>query len=279
MGIFGVIKGAKNVVKAAKNKLEKVVSDKGNQGIDEGDDVSKRLSKHIRENAEMYISAIEPLLEETTDLVKTINEMQGNKLKLTEKFKLSKIKNKATENLEYLYLAKEWLSLLDRTSTGIKLSYMQSQFIYKFSPFFDGRKVLTYDDSEYEEDDSIWGDIKESFSDIKEFFVSSEKLREFSFDEFLESYNDKINAFKIPDFKIIFKKIRGSNESVDKKKNETLLSIGTMICNSCSFAAPSGSKFCPSCGAPFEESKFCVNCGEKIVSGAKFCAKCGSKVE
>lgn len=284
MGIFGVMKGlraTKNDVKVAKLELEKEKIKAENRKKDEADESARLLGIHAKENADFYISPIESLLSETTELVNNINAMKERGVKLLERPKLSKMKDQAMGNLQYLYLAKEYLSLLDKVATGVKMSPKQAAFITKFAPFFDGRKVLEEDYSEYEEDDSLWGEIKEELRDLKEEFVSSKKLKEFSFDELLETYSDRIEELKIPDFKPLFKKFRELVKE-EKKPEPTVTAAQpneTITCPTCSFVAPAGSKFCPSCGTPMDQVKFCINCGEKLLAGAKFCAKCGTKVE
>ena len=50
-------------------------------------------------------------------------------------------------------------------------------------------------------------------------------------------------------------------------------------CPSCGGDAPSGAKFCPSCGAKMPEPSKCPKCGADVPSGAKFCPSCGEKLE
>ena len=58
---------------------------------------------------------------------------------------------------------------------------------------------------------------------------------------------------------------------------QTVAATATMVCPTCSKSIPSGSKFCPECGASCA-SKFCSNCGTKLTAGDKFCSNCGTKV-
>ncbi len=286
MGLFRVIKGiktTKNDVQVAKYELEKVKLKHEDKKQEENDESMYRMGLHAKENGDLYISAVTPLLKETTALIDEIKGRELHGVKPKERGNLSDLKDKATENLKYLYLAKECMSLLDRASAGIKLSNYQSQLISKFSPFFDGRKVLSTDDSDEAEDFSTWSEIKDGIRELKNDFFSSGTATKpvgFSFDESLEAYADEIAALKIPDFDALFQKFEPKTKKNEyHQEKETTPVSGTIVCSKCSFVAPAGSKFCPSCGAKFEEKRYCTNCGEKLMSGAKFCAKCGTKVE
>lgn len=53
---------------------------------------------------------------------------------------------------------------------------------------------------------------------------------------------------------------------------------GTQRCSSCGQSIPSGSKFCPECGAKQAVVSFCPECGAKVAPGSKFCSSCGHKI-
>ncbi len=281
MGIFGAIKRVKttkNDVKVAKLELEKEKLKSENRRIDQNDEAARLLGVHAKENADLYIEPVEKLLKETTEIVNAINEMNERGVRFKEKTKLSEYEEEATQNLEYLYLAKEYLCLIDKVSSGVTMTPNQATFIIKFSPFFDGRHVLEEDSWD---EDNFFGGIKEELRNLKEeFFVSNKKVKEFSFDDLLDTYCEQIEDLKIPDFTQIFKRFRGTVRENKKPEFATDQTSGdTIICSKCSFVAPAGSKFCPSCGAQMQCQRFCTNCGEKLLAGAKFCTKCGNKVE
>jgi membrane protease subunit (stomatin/prohibitin family) len=52
----------------------------------------------------------------------------------------------------------------------------------------------------------------------------------------------------------------------------------TMICPSCSAQIPTGSKFCPQCGAKIGGEMICPNCKADVPEGSKFCPNCGTKI-
>ena len=115
------------------------------------------------------------------------------------------------------------------------------------------------------------------------------KEKEFNFDDFLETYSDRINDLIIPDFTLIFKKYKEeeivvveTKEAVVEEKKEdekSPVEEDVIICSNCSSKAPVGSKFCPLCGAAFNQPRFCKKCGAKLLAGAKFCVSCGTKIE
>lgn len=281
MGIFKTIKGlkaTKDVVEVAKLEFEKEKIKQENKKKEESDKAAYQLGIYAKENGEIYVSVIEQLLNETNELIDEINNLKENGIKLADRSNFTKMKNQATENLQYLYLAKECMSLLEKASTGIKLTDQQNQFINKFSPFFDGRKVLSDELKENKENKSLWGDIKEGFKDIKEEFIPNKKSNKFSFDELLKTYEDRISSLKVPDFDALFKKFKNNYKKMECQNNAPT-SSETIVCSKCLFVAPAGSKFCPSCGSQFIKEKYCPNCGKKINPGSKFCANCGTKVE
>ncbi len=49
-------------------------------------------------------------------------------------------------------------------------------------------------------------------------------------------------------------------------------------CAACGAAVPSGSKFCPGCGAPIQVASFCPACGTKAAPGSAFCSNCGGRL-
>ena len=50
------------------------------------------------------------------------------------------------------------------------------------------------------------------------------------------------------------------------------------VCSACGAGIPTGSKFCPECGAKQAASAaFCTSCGKEIPVGTKFCPECGAK--
>lgn len=53
----------------------------------------------------------------------------------------------------------------------------------------------------------------------------------------------------------------------------------TVKCVKCGFELQPGTKFCPQCGAPQFSSSVCKTCGKELNPGEKFCPQCGTKVE
>lgn len=272
-----IFKATKNDVKVAKLEVEKEKLKQQNAQIERATISTSNTGAYVKANFEIYIERVETLLTETKNLISKFKTMEENKLKWKERVEASGYKNQARENLEYLYLAKEFFSLADKAVSGITLTKNQNTFVYKFLPFFDGRKVL--EEGYVEEDHSVLGEVVEVFKDFASDLISIKQKKTFNFDDMLSAYSGQIDKFIIPDFGLVFKKIRkdvSANTSVTNQ-SETK----TKTCSKCSSVVPVGSKFCPACGSIIEAEKpnFCVCCGEKLVTGAKFCAKCGTKVE
>ena len=56
-------------------------------------------------------------------------------------------------------------------------------------------------------------------------------------------------------------------------------STGTFECSECGEQVEDNVKFCPSCGANFEEDNECSKCHHINKEGAKFCSECGGKLK
>lgn len=92
-----------------------------------------------------------------------------------EKSDLRKAKDKANKNLEYLYLVRDFFTVLAKSASGLILKTDEFMFLNKFVPYFDGVPVLDID--EESSDDSLLGAFKEVGQELKETFVSSKKIQ------------------------------------------------------------------------------------------------------
>ena len=98
------------------------------------------------------------------------------------------------------------------------------------------------------------------------------------------------------DFEEEFAELIGSIKEAQARIEEYKEAIkelqGITKCEQCGADVPSGSAFCPECGARVRVEKepediseeaprrlFCMECGAMIIPGSKFCTTCGHKVE
>ena len=279
MSIFKTLKGAVvgSVASAVASSVGKIVSGKLERSEKKGEqeeNVAISIGQYAKSNSETYLSVIEKLFEETNALIAESDEMRKQKLKFSERRELSSKDAQVQENLKYLYLSKEYLSLLDKALNGVSLSDVQTVFVVRFSPFFDGRKVLN---ESYEEEKN-----GNSFLDAFKGTRKERLAREFDFDTVLEVYSKDIRARKVPDFEDVvkrFAKVEGSPAQTEPESAQAPREEKGEICPNCGGSVPSGSKFCPSCGAPIVHDRFCSQCGAKLAPGAKFCSSCGAKAE
>lgn len=51
------------------------------------------------------------------------------------------------------------------------------------------------------------------------------------------------------------------------------------VCPKCGAQVPAGARFCPGCGNPMAAGKVCPKCGKALEPGARFCPDCGQKIE
>lgn len=207
------------------------------------------------------------LKEEVNSLNSSISSVENSSIKLThkEKSEYRNQKNQLSDKLKYLYIATEFFTLINKLSSGFILSKTQQMLIIKFFPFFEGKPVL---DIDYEDEDDEDDDV--SASDI--------------FDEYLETYDDLIEARQIPNiddpFNIFKAQCSVVNTIDDKASANRIYDNKQPVCRCCGEILPEESKFCPYCGTKYEEQKncFCSECGAELLPDARFCMSCGHKV-
>lgn len=277
MGFFDKILGSnttKNDVELAKLELKKEKmeqkkekkAEKENRKNENAQQASSLL-EYTRCNIEKFSKEVFTLEEETKSLVEKIKETEKSSLSFGEKRELKKEKNVAVENLQYLYLAKDYFVFLTKMSCGVSLTADQYSLIVNFAPFFEGNKILISD-----EEESIVGSLKEMGRELLDEIVTSKKTI-FTFEGHLRAYEDKINSFVLPDIKSeieSFIKMSGSSETnFAVKKGE---------CPACKYQLEGNLKFCPECGTKIEKKRFCSECGATLNIEVKFCSECGHRV-
>ena len=283
MGIWGAL--GKMAGSKVIEKVESELTKKQNREQTSG------YCNYIKSNLVRICKQIAELENETTTLIGEISALKGMKLSFKEKGAFRKTKEKAENNLKYLYLARDFFTALAKNASGLILSNEELDLVIKFAPFFDGVPVLDmYDDED--SDDSVLGVFKEVGQELKEAFISSKKgSKKFDFDEYLYRYDEKIDEFIMPDVSSTvenFKNMMVAQETptapVDTPPVAPVAApaVATEIeCPNCGTKLDANSKFCLECGNKIEikKSTFCIECGEPLAPGAKFCASCGTKVQ
>ena len=245
--------------------------------------------QYIKVNMDRIDKTIAELEIETKALVEQIQEKKGVKLSLREKSDLRKTKDKAGENLEYLYLIRDFFAILTKNASGLILKNEELMLVSEFAPYFDGVPVLEMDDDE-DRDDSVLDTFKEVWQESKEAFFSSLKgSNRFDFDEYLERYSDKIEEYLMPD---VDGAVEGFNRVMPEQEIPAAPVTGASAagvpavsseeteCPHCHARLAGNAKFCTECGNKMEAKKraFCTECGKPITPGAKFCSSCGTKI-
>lgn len=276
MGIFGVIgkmAGSKIV-----DKVEDELTKKQNCEQTSG------YCKYIKTNLVRISKMVEDLENETKTIIEQIRANKGVKLSFREKGDFRKAKEKATKNLEYLYLVRDFFTALAKNESGLILKNEELMLVTKFAPYFDGVPVLDIDDDE-DSDDSVLGAFKEVGQELKEAFISSKKgSNYFDFDEYLYRYSEKIEECIMPD---IDSAVQSFNNAMAVQ--ETPVAPNADVppsvpedaeCPNCHTKLAANTKFCPECGNKIEvkKSAFCTECGAPINPGSKFCSSCGAKI-
>lgn len=264
----------KNDIKMAKLSIKQEKKNEKYQEKQNNIEQAKILFQYTKNNIKRFKDVSIKLEQETSELLAKISKMNSQKLSLKEKSVLKKEKQLAISNLQYLYLIKDYFTLLEKLSNDIDLTDYQYLFINKFAPFFDGEKVLNNTLGTTQE--SVLDEFKDVGNQLLGAFGFNKKTSLFTFTSYLEKYNSDINNLIMPDISslnfLIFSK------HIDNKL-ETEAKINAFICVNCQNELSNNAKFCPKCGTKVETEifKFCSDCGAKIHIDSQFCHQCGKK--
>jgi hypothetical protein len=293
MGLFNKIIGvgaSKNDVKVAKLELEKEKLAQKRAGL-EGKDLANQASMEEAKNYlnfaikkySLFSKTVNALVESTNEILAFVKSKENEKLGLKDKGEVRRKREEASNNIKYLYMIREFFGILTKMSHGLLLKTDDYSFVIKFSPYFDGKKVL--DELDDDDNDSIAGEFKSMWGEIKEEIVGKKKEnRKFSFEHYVENYYDEIDKLVMPS---LTETLAGFEESVNEKKVTQTTKVdnssttGICKCSYCGASINEGIKFCPECGNKVEAAKpaFCVECGSEIKPGVKFCPECGHKAK
>lgn len=280
MGIFGVI--GKVTSSKIVEKVETELTKKQNREQTSG------YCKYIKANLSRVSKMIAELENETRMLIEQIQTGKGVRLSFREKSDFRKVKENADKNLEYLYLIRDFFTILAKNASGLILKNEELMLVTKFAPYFDGVSVLEVDDDE-NRDDSLLAGFKEIGQGLKNVFGSSKKSSDhFDFDEYLQRYSKKIDQYIMPD---IAGAIESFNNTMALQETQgapvadvpvtvPVTLAGEIECPNCHAKLAANAKFCPECGNKIEAKQpaFCTECGEPIKPGAKFCSGCGAEI-
>ena len=237
---------------------------------------AKALLKYTTNNFEQFCNIVQNLEQETKDLIEQISSLQNQSLSFNEKRNLKKLKNQAKENLQYLYLSTSYFIYLSKVVNDVSLKNNEYTFIIKFSPFFDGKKVLEiYENEDY--DDSVLGQLKQIGKEFTETFISS--TPHFDLETFLYDYEEKIHDLIIPNIQAEMERFENSVFPAQKRATPPMPTEEEINCPTCQRKLGKNEKFCPECGTKIEppKFKFCCQCGTKLPDDVKFCSECGNK--
>ena len=289
MGIFGMIgkMAGSKVVETVENELTK----KQNR------EQTKSYCNYINNNLAHVCKLIADLDGESKASIDIVASKKGAKLSFKEKGEFRKTKEKAEKNLQYLYLTRDFFTVLAKNASGLILKNEELMLVTKFAPFFDGVPVLDIDEDD-DSDDSLMGAFKEVGQELKEAFISAKKNpNHFDFDEYMSRYDEKIENYTMPDIDSAIESFKSAMATQEPSVN-TMGVVPPVIpvqstptatvqasseeieCPSCHTKLNANAKFCLECGQKIEIKKpaFCTECGEPIVLGAKFCSGCGAKI-
>ena len=250
---------------------------------------AKKIVKYVSKNYSTFRQTVLQLVDDTKVLIEKAGTPKKSLFAFSENREIDKAKASATNNLEYLYLIRDYFVLLIKICDEVQLKNDEYTFVAKFTPFFDGKfdgrtvSSLDYD----EEDHSLMGELKAMGDEILGEFITTDKT--FSFSKILEGYSEKIKSLVIPDVSSAMdrfeKTISLSEDKPSTHYQELTTSIPTqeiefIVCPNCQNELPVGSKFCNVCGEKIELNtpKFCPQCGASVTVGVKFCSECGTKL-
>lgn len=281
LGMIGKMAGSKMV-----ETVETELAKKQNR------EQTSSYCNYVKANITRICKMLAGLENETKTLIDEIALLKNVKLSYKEKANLRISKEKTIKNLQYLYLARDFFTVLSKNASGLILKNEELMLVTKFAPFFDGVPVFEIDD---DRDDSLLGEIKEMGKELMEAFISSKKNpNHFDFNEYMSRYGKKIAEYIMPDINSAiesFKKTMEKQEvSVASELTVSPVAIASATvtklvsaeieCPKCHAKIKASSKFCLECGSKIETSKpaFCSECGLPIAPGAKFCSACGFRI-
>ncbi|MGM9646401.1 MAG: zinc ribbon domain-containing protein [Eubacteriales bacterium] len=240
---------------------------------------------YVRNNIVHICKLISEFESETQALINNVLSLKGGKLSFKEKGDFKKLKDKVDKNLKYLYLTRDFFTVLSKNASGLILKDEEIMLVAKFAPFFDGVPVLEINDDE-DSDDSLLGEL---LGEFKETFISSKKSStHFDFDSYLYRYEEKLEKYIMPDIDSAIESFKNAMSIQEPSVvNTPVIAAHTeesskkIECPNCAAKLSANSKFCPECGNKIEIKKpsFCTQCGKLIADGAKFCANCGAGIE
>lgn len=299
MGLFGKFIGsAKNYAKVAKYEYKKAKLENKERKKEAARNEKEGQIKSIQEGAQLSLNyaktnyesmceRVSSLYARTAELIDTINDLKTRKLSKEEKRELTEANEEVPENLDNLYLIKDYFIFLTRLANGMSLNNEQLLLIVKFGAFFDGVDVLSAEDDEEDVDYSLLADIKDIGRNFKKMFVSStKKLSDFSLRDYVEDkYSDEIDDMKLPELETVldsFEKLTNKEKPHEQAISQQPYqeSVKTVECPNCHSTLPETAKFCSKCGTKIEPQgpAFCMECGNPLRPESKFCSKCGAKI-
>lgn len=262
----------------AKEATKKITSEHKKQ---ETSNQMNALIQYTMNNLECFSKVVFQLQQETNALISIINDFSNRRLSFEEKRKLKNCKEKAEENLSYLYLCKGYFVYLSKIVNDISLEETQYTFIIKFAPFFDGKKVMKPEAEPV--DISLLGQAKaigKAFTGDFSSPFSSHKV-EFCFDTYLEDYQEQIKNLILPNIQTEIEKFEKAVFPDEISLTNAVSDNEEIICPTCQKKLKKSEKFCSECGTKIEvaKPKFCSECGAKLTSAVKFCSECGHRCE
>ena len=240
---------------------------------------------YINANMDRISKMIVELEIDTKELIDRIRAKKGAKLSFKEKGDIRKAKAKASRNLEYLYLIRDFFTTLAKNRSGFLLKNEELILVARFAPYFDGVPVLRIEE---DGDISVLETFKEISQEPAEVFISSKALKSFCFEDYLYRYEEIIEEYIMPD---INSAVQRFNRAMSEQERPAATVEGTPLvapesltenvrCSNCHTKLDVNAKFCPECGYKIEEKKpaFCTECGAPITPASKFCSSCGAKI-
>lgn len=277
MGLFNAIGKMTGSKTAKKQEIELTNKQNSDQTI--------VYCNYIYTNMDRISKMIVELEIDTKELIDQIRTKKGTKLSFKEKGDIRKAKAKASRNLEYLYLIRDFFTALAKNRSGFLLKNEELILVARFAPYFDGVPVLNIED---DDDISVLETFKQVDQEATNVFISSKALKSFCFEDYLYRYSETIEEYTMPDVDSAVQRFHHAMAAQEKPSaavNEAPLvapesSAENITCSNCHTKLSVNAKFCPECGHKIEEQKptFCTACGVLITPSSKFCSNCGARI-